>query len=139
MCGFSFSFVALGSAFTASARNGFGLYTLAKGVSVCQWLVRALQEASTIPCSPPLRVLLRSMFASMRACIHPSYLLSNLLSFPTHVPSLARGVPVVTAPGSYFNFLDCATRVFHLSPKIEPLTLRSVTGSRQLLRGHSPS
>lgn len=33
VCGFSFSFVASSSAFTASARNGPGLYTLAKGVS----------------------------------------------------------------------------------------------------------
>jgi hypothetical protein len=33
VCGFSFSFVALSSAFTASVRNGPGLYTLAKGVS----------------------------------------------------------------------------------------------------------
>jgi hypothetical protein len=55
VCGLSFSFVALGSAFTASVRNGPGLYTLAKGVSSvvdgwCEYFKRRRPYLAALRC-----------------------------------------------------------------------------------------
>jgi hypothetical protein len=109
VCGFSFSFVALVSAFTASVRNGPGLYTLAKGVSV--WLMVGANTSRGVDHTLQPFVASSALFAvCFDACLHLLYLPTYQVSL-THVTLLARGFPVLTAP-------ICNTRQSLQSPSI---------------------